>query len=107
VMEGRGHRHRRVSTRRRETVPGCVADERARRRASDPAHNRCANGRLGCRDAAQHSATNRIAPAPPSPLYAAEDAIVVDTTSKNVDEVVQEALAVIRAKGLKAQGSSH
>jgi cytidylate kinase len=34
-----------------------------------------------------------------SPLLAAADAIIIDTTAKNVDEVVQEVLAVIRAKG--------
>jgi cytidylate kinase len=34
-----------------------------------------------------------------SPLVAAADAMVIDTTTKKVDEVVQEVLAVIRARG--------
>jgi CMP/dCMP kinase len=33
-----------------------------------------------------------------SPLYAAPDAIVIDTTGKNVDEVVREVMAVIGEK---------
>jgi cytidylate kinase len=33
-----------------------------------------------------------------SPLYAAADAIVVDTTGKPVDEVVREVLAVVRSR---------
>jgi cytidylate kinase len=33
-----------------------------------------------------------------SPLYAAEDAVVVDTTGKSVSEVVDEVMAVIREK---------
>ena len=33
-----------------------------------------------------------------SPLYAAKDAVVVDTTGKSVDEVVAEVMAVIRTQ---------
>ena len=33
-----------------------------------------------------------------SPLYAATDAVVVDTTGKGVDEVVQEVLGVVTLK---------
>ena len=73
-------------------------DERARRRASDPAHTGVP---AAVSDVAtlltQRDEQDRTRAA--SPLFAAEDAIVVDTTSKNVDEVVQEVLAVIRAKG--------
>ena len=73
-------------------------DERARRRASDPAHTGVP---AAVSDVAtlltQRDEQDRTRAA--SPLFAAEDAILVDTTSKNVDEVVQEVLAVIRAKG--------
>jgi len=34
-----------------------------------------------------------------SPLYAADDAIVVDTTGKDVDTVVKEVLALVRQRG--------
>ena len=70
-------------------------DERARRRAGDPAHT-------GVPSAVSEVATqltqrdeiDRTRAA--SPLYAAPDAIVVDTTGRSVDQVVSEAMAVIR-----------
>jgi len=72
-------------------------DERARRRASDPAHTGVP---AAVSDVAtlltQRDEQDRTRAA--SPLFAAADAMVIDTTRKNVDEVVQEALAVIRAK---------
>jgi cytidylate kinase len=37
-----------------------------------------------------------------SPLYAAPDAVVIDTTGKSVDNVVREVLAVIR-RSLKSE----
>ena len=74
------------------------AEERARRRAQDPAHT-------GVPAAVSEVATlltqrdeiDRTRTA--SPLYAAEDAMVVDTTGKDVSAVVHEVLALIRAKG--------
>ena len=33
-----------------------------------------------------------------SPLYAAHDAVVVDTTGKSVDDVVREVLAIVNMK---------
>src|SRR5438034_3967216 len=73
------------------------AEERARRRAADPAHT-------GGPSAVSEVATllterdqidrTRIA----SPLYAAADAIVLDTTGKAIEEVVREVLDVIRSK---------
>ena len=73
-------------------------EERARRRAHDPAHT-------GVPAAVSEVATlltqrdeiDRTRTA--SPLYAAPDAIVVDTTGKSVDQVVSEAMALIRDKG--------
>ena len=73
------------------------AEERARRRASDPAH---AGMPAAVSDVAKmmterdRSDSTRTA----SPLYAAPDAIVVDTTGKNVEEVVRDVLAVVRRK---------
>ena len=72
-------------------------EERARRRAADPSHS-------GVPAAVSDVATllterdrlDRTRAA--SPLYAADDAVVIDTTGKSVDEVVREVLVVIRAK---------
>jgi CMP/dCMP kinase len=70
-------------------------EERARRRASDPAHSGVPTA---VSDVAtlltQRDEIDRTRAA--SPLYAASDAIVVDTTGKSVDQVVSEALKLIR-----------
>jgi cytidylate kinase len=71
--------------------------ERARRRASDPAHT----GRAALADLAtamadrDHSDATRTT----SPLVVASDAIRVDTTGVPVDEVVHTVMEAIRAKG--------
>jgi cytidylate kinase len=73
------------------------AEERARRRAHDPAHH---GGPEKVADVAtllterDRLDTTRAA----SPLYAAADAVVVDTTGKQVDEVVAEVMAIVREK---------
>ena len=72
-------------------------EERARRRAADPSHS-------GVPAAVADVATllterdrlDRTRTA--SPLYAADDALVVDTTGKSVDEVVSEVLQLIRSR---------
>ena len=73
-------------------------EERARRRAHDPAHTGVP---AAVADVAtlltQRDELDRTRTA--SPLYAAEDALVIDTTAKDVDAVVREVLALIRAKG--------
>jgi cytidylate kinase len=72
-------------------------DERARRRASDPAHTGVP---AAVADVAtlltQRDEIDRTRSA--SPLYAAGDAIILDTTGKDVNAVVREALAVIRRR---------
>ena len=78
------------------------AEERARRRASDSA-------RTGVPAAVSEVATlltqrdeiDRTRTA--SPLYAAKDAVVVDTTGKSVEEVVREVMVVINEKRLEAR----
>ena len=69
-------------------------EERARRRANDPAHSggsavvaEVATA-LTARDELDRTRTT-------SPLYVAPDAVVVDTTDKNVQQVVDEVLALI------------
>ena len=71
-------------------------EERARRRATDPAHT----GPVAVAEVATALTArdeldrNRAA----SPLYAAPDAVIVDTTGKAIDEVVNEVLAIVRLK---------
>ena len=71
-------------------------EERARRRATDPAHAgpRRISDVASLLTARDESDRTRTA----SPLLVAADAIVIDTTGKKVEEVVSEVLAVIRRK---------
>jgi cytidylate kinase len=72
-------------------------EERARRRANDPAHS---GGPAKVAEVAtllserDRSDQTRAA----SPLYAAPDAIVIDTTGRGVNEVVQEVLGLARER---------
>ena len=90
-------------------------DERARRRAVDPAHS---GGPAAIADVATLlTERDRLdSTRPASPLYAAPDAIVIDTTAKPVAEVVAEVLDVIQrtlqskkveGKRQKAQSNRH
>ena len=78
-------------------------EERARRRAVDPAHS-------GLPAAVSEVATALTArdeldrTRAASPLYAAADAVVVDTTGKSIEAVVDEVLAVVNRKGLVTGG---
>ena len=72
------------------------AEERARRRALDPAHS----GPAAIADVAtllserDRSDSTRAA----SPLYAAADAIVIDTTGAPIDDVVARVMGIVRGK---------
>ncbi|MEP6917710.1 MAG: (d)CMP kinase [Acidobacteriota bacterium] len=72
------------------------AEERARRRASDPAHSSGA-GAAAIQDVAtalaERDKSDRGRAA--SPLVQAQDAVVIDTTHLTVDEAVTRALAVV------------
>jgi cytidylate kinase len=72
-------------------------EERARRRASDPAHfpQPAAVSDVASELTARDQLDRTRAA---SPLYAAEDAVVVDTTGKSVEDVVSEVMTVIRGK---------
>jgi cytidylate kinase len=71
-------------------------EERARRRANDPAHTNVPAAvaevatLLDARDQQDRTRTA-------SPLYAAPDAVIVDTTGKSVEHVVREVMRVIEA----------
>jgi cytidylate kinase len=80
-------------------------EERARRRAADPAHSAHAKPltevgtALAARDELDRTRTA-------SPLYAASDAILVDTTGKAIEKVVEEVMAIIeQAIGAGPTGS--
>jgi cytidylate kinase len=72
------------------------AEERARRRANDPAHS---GGPAAVAEVAtlltERDRLDRTRAA--SPLYAASDAVVVDTTGKSIREVVDEVMRVVRS----------
>jgi cytidylate kinase len=72
-------------------------DERARRRANDPAHS---GGPAAVSDVAtmlsQRDELDRTRTA--SPLHAADDAIVVDTTGRTIRDVVAHVMQIINAK---------
>ena len=78
-------------------------EERARRRAMDPAHSPVAVADVATALTARDEIDRTRAA---SPLYAAADAIVVDTTGKSVDQVVKEVLAIVREKqeGVESRG---
>jgi cytidylate kinase len=75
------------------------AEERARRRANDPAHSgvptAVADVALLLTQRDDSDRTRAV-----SPLYAAADAIVIDTTGRSIPEVVDEVIAIVeKAKG--------
>jgi cytidylate kinase len=78
-------------------------EERARRRAADPAHT---GGPSAVAEVAtllterDRLDTTRVT----SPLYAAPDAIVVDTTGRSIEQVVADVLGVVNTKGLETGG---
>jgi cytidylate kinase len=71
------------------------AEERARRRASDPAHTGPIAVAAVKTALTERDELDRTRPA--SPLHAAEDAVVIDTTGKSVEEVVGEVMSVIQS----------
>src|SRR4051812_25556846 len=74
-----------------------AAEERARRRASDPAHTGVPTAVSDVKTLmTQRDEADRTRAA--SPLYAAADAVVVDTTGKGVDQVVKEVMEVVRRR---------
>lgn len=78
-------------------------DERARRRANDPAHS---GGPKAVADVAtlltERDQLDRTRAT--SPLHVADDAVVVDTTGKSVEKVVEEMMVLVNQKRLEAGG---
>jgi cytidylate kinase len=73
------------------------AEERARRRANDPSHS---GGPAALAEVANllterdRSDSTRAA----SPLYAAPDATVIDTTGAPIDQVVARVMSIVESK---------
>ncbi|HTG98917.1 MAG TPA: (d)CMP kinase [Vicinamibacterales bacterium] len=74
-------------------------EERARRRATDPAHA-SGKGTAAIQDVAtalaerDHRDTTRAA----SPLAVAEDAVVIDTTALSIDDAVEKVMELVRQR---------
>jgi cytidylate kinase len=83
------------------------ADERARRRANDPAHTGPAAGQAAVAEAIAArdiSDTTRAV----SPLTLAPDAILIDTTHMSVDQVVASVMGIVeKVRGQKAEVRGH
>jgi CMP/dCMP kinase len=73
-------------------------EERARRRAADPAHTRSKNVRLSEVATALAERDKSDSTRAASPLAVAPDATVVDTTGMPVDRVIETVLALVNAK---------
>jgi cytidylate kinase len=79
-------------------------EERARRRANDPAHRGSTVVAEVATALTARDESDRTRAA--SPLYAAVDAVIIDTTGKSVDQVVEEVMETVSTKGreLRAEG---
>jgi len=73
------------------------AEERARRRANDPAHTSSQSGQAAVAAAIQARDTSDTTRAA-SPLMLAPDAVHIDTTSMPIDDVVERVLELVKAK---------
>jgi cytidylate kinase len=75
-------------------------EERARRRAHDPAHA-AGKGTVVVQDVASALAArdNSDRTRAASPLAIAADAVVIDTTGLSIDEVVDRVMALVQQKG--------
>lgn len=72
------------------------AEERARRRASDPAHASSRDGRVDRVASALAERDRQDSTRTASPLAVAPDAVRIDTTGMPIDEVVDAVLALVR-----------
>ncbi len=73
------------------------ADERARRRVHDPAHNGCRDMAQVATDLAARDTSDRTRAV--APLAVAPDAHVIDTTGLTIEQVVAAVLAIVRGVG--------
>ena len=74
-------------------------EERARRRAADPAHTNSKGTKLSEVATALAERDRNDSTRAASPLVVADDAIVVDTTGVPVETVIEQVLTLVRARG--------
>jgi cytidylate kinase len=74
------------------------ADERARRRANDPAHTGGRTGTLAGVHSDLQERDRSDSERPVAPLTLARDAVYVDTTGMPVDAVVERVMAIVRGR---------
>ena len=81
-------------------------EERARRRASDPAHTSSKGAQLSEVATALAERDRNDSTRAASPLAIAPDATVVDTTGVPIDVVIEDVLALIRSSRIEDRGSA-
>jgi cytidylate kinase len=74
------------------------AEERARRRASDPAHTGGQQGSLAGVQSELQARDRSDSTRAVAPLMIAPDAIYIDTTGMTIDQVVEEVIGMVREK---------
>lgn len=74
------------------------AEERARRRASDPAHTRGQDATLAGVQSDLQARDRSDSERPVAPLMMGKDAVYIDTTGMPIDEVVGKVLTLVREK---------
>lgn len=74
------------------------AEERARRRANDPAHTGGREGTLAGVQSDLQARDKSDSERPVAPLTMAKDAIYIDTTGMPIEAVVERVLAIVRSK---------
>jgi CMP/dCMP kinase len=74
------------------------AEERARRRAADPAHTSGQQGNLVGVQSELQARDQSDSTRPVAPLTLAENAIYVDTTGMRIEEVVKKVMAIVKEK---------
>ena len=79
------------------------AEERARRRASDPAHTGGKQGTLAGLQSDLQARDKSDSERAVAPLTLAKDAVYIDTTGMAVDEVVQRVLHIVRSEELRTK----
>jgi cytidylate kinase len=82
------------------------AEERARRRANDPAHTGSQSGQAAVA-AAIHARDTSDTTRTVSPLTLAPDAVHIDTTGMPIQDVVDRVLGLVRAKASECRAPAH
>ena len=82
-------------------------EERARRRAADPAHTSSKSGQLSDVATALAERDKSDSTRAVSPLSVAPDAVVVDTTGVSIDRVVEQVLGLVEKRRAALEPPPH